>query len=285
MFENINALLRTVVIGCLVLLLGWWSLFLRGKVGEHEEALEERDRQIETLANEVDTKRLEIEGLGKQVADRDASIIRLGQEVEARDRRIGELDEEVAQLGREVQALEASLRLLKVDHRLARIEVLAQGPREAGSEQVRTRLRFTELDGEGQPLGPGLEAEIDGRLLYIETLVIKFGDQFVEGGDSLRGTSICLFRRLFGENQPPTGGTPIDTAGTHPTVYGGDDPPDPFYRELWSRFWDYANDPELAQQKGVRALHGEAPFIELREGRKYRVELRASGGLTIRAED
>jgi hypothetical protein len=121
-------------------------------------------------------------------------------------------------------------------------------------------------------------------MLYIETLVIKFGDQYVEEGDTLRGTSICLFRRLFGEDQPPTGGTPVDAVGIHPAVYGGDDVPDPFYGELWSRFWDYANDPDLARAKGVRALHGEAPFIELREGRTYRVELRSSGGLTIRAE-
>jgi hypothetical protein len=31
-------------------------------------------------------------------------------------------------------------------------------------------------------------------------------------------------------------------------------------------------------------MHGEAPSIELRPGKTYRVELRASGGLTIRVE-
>ena len=44
------------------------------------------------------------------------------------------------------------------------------------------------------------------------------------------------------------------------------------------------NDPELAASKGVRAIHGEAPFIELREGKTYRIELRSSGGLSIQAE-
>ena len=39
-----------------------------------------------------------------------------------------------------------------------------------------------------------------------------------------------------------------------------------------------------AAEKGVRAIHGEAPFIEVRPGRSYKVELRASGGLSIRAE-
>ncbi len=285
MFENINVLLRTLVLGVLVLLAGGWSLFLRGKIGEHEEALAERDERIETLAGDVQQKQHRIEELGADIASRDEKIAHLGEEVERRDLRIAELDEEVLALGREVQALEASLRLLKVDHRLARVEVLEQTTVDGDPSRIQTRLEFTELDEEGRPFGPAQEAVIDGRLLYIETLVIKFGDEFVEGGDALRGTSVCLFRRLFGEDQAPTGGTRLDIEGTHPPIYGGDNPPDPFYRDLWDRFWDYANDPELAKERGVRAIHGEAPFIELREGRTYRVELRSSGGLTIRAED
>ena len=69
----------------------------------------------------------------------------------------------------------------------------------------------------------------------------------------------------------------------HPAPYASDDVPE-LYAELWSRFWDYANDPEAAAAKGVRAIHGEAPFIELRPGQTYRVELLASGGLTIKPE-
>ena len=57
-------------------------------------------------------------------------------------------------------------------------------------------------------------------------------------------------------------------------------PPD-FEKGLWARFWDYANDPELAREKGVRAAHGEAPSIQLRPGKSYRVELRASGGISV----
>jgi hypothetical protein len=284
-FDKLNLLLRTLLIGALVLLFGWWTLFLRGKLGENEEALAERDDRIESLADEVQAKQQRIDTLDQDVAARDTKIRQLGEEIDLRDRRITELDDEVARLGDQVRQLGASLRLLKVDHRLARVDVLEQTAPSEEDGHVRTRIRFVELDEDGQVLGPAQEATIEGRVLYIETLVIKFGDQFVEGGDALRGTSVCLFRRLFGEDQAPSGGTPIDIEGTRPPVYGGDNPPDPFYQELWDRFWDYANDPDLANEKGVRAIHGEAPFIELREGRSYRVELRASGGLTIRAED
>ena len=34
----------------------------------------------------------------------------------------------------------------------------------------------------------------------------------------------------------------------------------------------------------MRALQGEAPYIEARPGKSYRLELRASGGLVIQAE-
>lgn len=271
MFDSFNHLLRTLVIGVLVLLAGWWTLFLRSKIGEHEEAIADRDGQIETLAQDL--------------AHKDGEIKNLGEELSARDRRIEELAEEVALLGQEVRILEASLLLLKVDHRLAHVEVLEQSPADTDPKLVRTLVRFTEVDAQGAPIAPSLEAEIEGKILYVETLVIKFGDEFVEGGDSLRGSSVCLFRRLFGEDQSPTEGVAIDTAGTRPAIYGGDTLPDPLYQELWSSFWDYANDPELARARGVRAIHGEAPFIELRPGRSYRIELRASDGLTILAED
>jgi hypothetical protein len=78
---------------------------------------------------------------------------------------------------------------------------------------------------------------------------------------------------------------PLDDAGVQPLAYGGDETPDPLYRELWGEFWELANDPTRARERGVRAIHGEAPFIEARPGKSYRVELRASGGLSIRAEE
>ena len=116
------------------------------------------------------------------------------------------------------------------------------------------------------------------------SLVIKFDDRFVEEGDYLRGTSVVLFRSLFGRDQKPSEGVAIDDQGAQPRIYGDEDGPDPLHAELWSRFWEYANDPDLARERGVRAMQGEAPFMELRKGKIYRIDLRASGGLTIQSE-
>ena len=38
MFQNVNILLRTLVLGGLILIAGWWTLFLRGKLVDNEAA-------------------------------------------------------------------------------------------------------------------------------------------------------------------------------------------------------------------------------------------------------
>ena len=269
MFQSAAAIVRTVLLGGVVLIGGWWTWFLRDKLGEGERQLLESQQQVEALEDSLEEREAKIEELGATVARKEETI---QQQVE-----------EIREKEEEILALDAAMELLKIDHRLAEIEVLEQGVDSAG--KMKTRVRFLELGPDGEAVGEGIEAEVDGRTVYVETLVIKFDDRFVEAGDALRGTAICLFRRLFGENQSPSDGVPIDPAGEQPLVYAGDEPPPPLHRDLWNRFWEYANDPDLARERGVRAIHGEAPFIELRPGKRYRVELRASGGLTIRTLD
>lgn len=185
----------------------------------------------------------------------------------------------------EIQELSVRLALLKVDHRIARIEVVDQEPSADDPSVPMTTVRFIEYDRNGNPVGTEQEITIKGRRLYLETLVIKFDDDHVEAGEFLRGTSLCLFSRIFSESVAPVDGVAIDQPGTHPAPYSdADDPAGLFQAELWSKFWDYANDPEAAAAKGVRAIHGEAPFIEMREGKSYKIELRSSGGLSIQAE-
>jgi len=234
--------LRTVLLGGLVAIGGWWTYFFREKVQQHELQLAERDQQIETLTEDV--------------SERDAEIAKL----------------------------EMALWLSKIDHRVAQIEVIEQVPSGDNPELLETHLRFIELSPEGEPLGDPREIVVQGSRVYIEALVMKFDDRFVEAGDLLRGTSVCIFKRVFGDNQKPNEGTELDKTGTRPLPYLGDNLPSPLYTKLWDDFWDYANDPVMAREKGVRAIHGEAPFTEMRPGRRYRIELRASGGLSIQAE-
>jgi len=248
--------LRTAVYGGVVLGAAWGAWRVQSMLDRHEQEL----------------------------ADAQDTIAGLRGDVAARDTRIAELDEQVARLREEVQRLQAALRLLKVDHRLARLTVLEQGPAPDRPGGVQTRVEFQELGSDDTPLGPARRFTLDGKVAYVDALVIKFEDSYVEQGDALRGTSLCLFRRLFGEFQFPSEGFPLDSAGQRPLPYAADDADPGFESRLWQRFWDYAHDPEAHAAAGVRALHGEAPFMELRPGRSYVLELRASGGLSLRAQ-
>jgi hypothetical protein len=276
-FQDFNVFFRTVVLLGFVLLACFWTMFLKSKLATNEKLLEERQAELEVVRAESEKRQGEIQRLGAALEERAAEVARLEQ-VKL------DLEESVAEKERAIQALEFANGLLKVSHRVARIEVLAQQAPPEALERVRTTVRFTELGPDGAPLAPGQELTIEGKTLYVESLVIQFEDRYVEQGDSLRGTSLCFFRRLFGENQSPSAGPTLDAAGQQPLAYGGDTTGDPVHQALWQRFWDYANDPALAKELGVRALQGEAPFIEARPGKTYRLELRASGGLVIEAE-
>ncbi len=251
---------RTVVYAGIVGLLMWGAWRVNGALAEREQQLAEATQRIASLQ----------------------------EDVAARDRTIAEQQQQIAELQQRVKELELALKLLKVDHRLARLTVMEQ---RAAPETVtpktpagiETDVEFQELDEDGEPLGAARRFTLLGKVAYVDALVIKFDDSFVEQGDALRGSSLCLFRRLFGEYQWPSEGFPLDTSGARPLPYGGGDDPG-FESKLWRRFWDYANDEAAAAAAGVRAIHGEAPYIELRPGKSYALELRASGGLSLRAE-
>lgn len=222
--------------------------------------------------------------LEADLAAKQSEVDRLTLELTSSQAEIGRLEEDLEQKKQEIQRLATALKLMKVDQRLARITVLSQdGSAEAGD--LSTRFSFAEVDPKGKPLGEPRVFNVEGDLAYIDSWVIKFEDDYVEKGDSLRSTSICLFRRVFGEKQLPAEGFLLDKEGLQPPVYRTGGKMSEFEQELWSRFWDYANDVDLAKEKGVRAAHGEAPSIQLRPGKSYRIELRASGGMSVVPED
>jgi len=191
-----------------------------------------------------------------------------------------ELQRENRDLKREIERLRVANRLLKVDTRVAILDVVekVQSPQTGA---VRTTFVFREVDEAGRPIGPERKFTIDGDILYIDAWVAKFQDEFVELGDPVRGSTIYLFRRLFGEDQKPSEGFVLDEEGSLPLAYRRDGEISEFEKEIWERFWFLANNPEEAARKGLRAVHGEAVYMKLEEGKRYRIQLRASDGLSI----
>jgi hypothetical protein len=199
----------------------------------------------------------------------------------ALQRQIAERDTQIRLLHERNQALEAAVRLLRHTERRARLVVLDQGPGADG--QVRTRVRFTELDSQGGAVGETRELSLEGEEVYVDALVIKFEDSFVTAGDALKGKALLLFRRIFTDRRRPADGDVLDREGQMPQSYAAERAPTAFERELWARFWELANNPEEAQRRGVRALHGEAVSTRLRKDRIYTITLRSTGELAIQA--
>jgi hypothetical protein len=204
-------------------------------------------------------------------------------DLKERDDKIELLNADLAAKEQKIRDLDLAVRLLKVDHRLAEIKVLDQSTDADG--KLTTTIEFVEVNDLGQPIDTPHKVTLDGDVVYIDAWVVKYDDKLVESGNPLGATSICLFRRLFGEHQKPADGFPLDRVGVEPVVYRHGQQVSEAEKEIWARFWEYANNPKLAETAGVRAAHGEAPYYKLRPGKIYEVELRASGGLTIKAKD
>ncbi len=208
---------------------------------------------------------------------------RSAEQLRQRDQKIHQLNADIVVKDKQIHDLDLANRLLKVDRRMAEIKVLDQSKDAEG--KTATTIEFVEVDDSGNPLDRSHKVTIDGDLVYIDAWVVKYDDRLVESGNPLGATSVCLFRRLFGETQKPVDGFPLDREGAEPVVYRHGEQVSADERKIWEQFWEYANNPALAEKAGVRAAHGEAPSIKLRPGKLYHVELRASGGLTIVAED
>jgi hypothetical protein len=189
------------------------------------------------------------------------------------------LEAKVAQLETETQRLKTYLRLLEYTERRAQLEVIDQ-TRDAQGETL-NKLRFTELDPQGGVVGAQRVFELKGEEVYVDTLLIKFEDHFVEAGDPLRGKALLLFRRIFTNRVKPDEGYYLDKNGVPPDRYASGASPNAFEKDLWAKFWEVANDAPQAKQAGVKAMHGQAVYGRLLPNKVYTLLMRSTGELIL----
>jgi len=210
-------------------------------------------------------------GIGIAVA-----IVLLAYELVIAPRRA--MQAQIRQLEQDKQRLESYVKILEHTDRRARIEVLKQADGPDGKQP--TTIRFTETDDGGKPIAASREFTFPDAEVYIDTLVIKFEDHFVESNDPLKGHALMLFRRMFSSTMRPETGFPIDSSGNEPEIYAPREQSS-FEKDLWKRFWEIANDAKAAKDSGVRAIHGDAPYMLMQPGRVYEVLLRSTGEVII----
>jgi hypothetical protein len=211
------------------------------------------------------------------MGNRRAEELRRENERLARER--AHLERRAARLERERKLLGQFVERLSLERRVADVEVLQQHTDEYG-QVLQTVVRLTEMDRQGRPLASQTFG-VPGRMPHFDALVIKFKDDYVARGDALRGRSLALFRRVYGETQPPEDGYWLGRPGDVPSIYRVDPEPSEFEVELWDEFWSYAKDPARADAAGVRVAQGEAVYAPMSPGERWRLTLESDGGLNL----
>ncbi|MBV8780351.1 MAG: hypothetical protein JO353_03040 [Phycisphaerae bacterium] len=144
-----------------------------------------------------------------------------------------------------------------------------------------TTLLFVENGRNGTDL-PGRSFSVRGKLVHVDAMVIKFDAEDVKANDPLRGRSIALFTRIYGDRQNPADAEPIDPPGEPPAIYRDADPTlAGFELKLWNDFWHLAADPAYAASKHVRVANGESVWGMFDPDRLYTLTLENNGGLNL----
>lgn len=196
---------------------------------------------------------------------------RMGPEVRA-------LQEEKRQLLEQRARLQDYLARLTQRRRVAQVLITGQAPDAAG--RLSTTLTFQEVDEQERPI-TSQSFTVPSEFVYFDALVIRFEESLVGSGDPERGKSLALFRRVFGESQPPEEGPPIDPPNAVPARFRSGPEPSLLEKQLWRDFWLYVRRPEKAREVGIRVAQCEAVGAPVKTGDFWVLELESAGGLNL----
>lgn len=198
-----------------------------------------------------------------------------------------EQKEQITILTLQNEKLETANRLLKVDHRLAHVKILESGNDEKTGKPF-TLVSFQEVGTDGEKIGTAKEFRLNGREVRIDSWVVKFKNEYIEQADLHRGTSLVMFKKIYGELDIPVEGHSLEEQWSRPEAYARGSKLSDFEKTIWDNFWKFANRSYEGSEKGqqdeygLRAAHGAVIYLQPEVGKVYEVNLRASDGLTFR---
>jgi hypothetical protein len=217
-----------------------------------------------------------------------SQLIRPGQEAQ---KKLAALQEEfevqkvaLQESKKLAQKLQTSLKLLKVDRRLANVRVKTKGVDET-TGQPYLDVDYWEVSQSGDvAVGNVRPFRLKGDKLYVDCWVVQFEDKYVENADALRNASLCVMKSIWGDLDGPNQGHSLDeeASGEIPVVYQSEHGVNEFEKKIWTDFWGVSNDPVKQKEMGIRASHGQVNYMKVEQGKTYQVEVRASGGASIR---
>ena len=188
----------------------------------------------------------------------------------------------IEQLQDEKRQLEQFVTRLATEKRVADILVSHQNKTPQG--QLETTLLFVEYNKQGNPL-PAKSFSVSGDYVHIDAMVIAFDRGLVRDNDALRGHSIALFTKIYGDQQKPADAALIDPPGAIPDIYRDADPRvSEFEMSLWKDFWKLYDDENYRKEKGVRSSDGHGLWGIFKPDRLYTITITPEGKLTLTSE-
>jgi hypothetical protein len=142
-----------------------------------------------------------------------------------------------------------------------------------------TTIKFIEVGHKNRGLAHYYT--FSGNIIQFQSLVIRFNDKLVAGGDKLKGKSAYIFWKVFMLDGQNTQEYEINRANTVPHGYKIDEDEDPFEARLWGKFWEYALNEKAAQSEGIKNAQIEAPGTIFVPGTLYTIKIEHDGGLRI----
>jgi len=142
---------------------------------------------------------------------------------------------------------------------------------------IATTLKFVETARDNE-LEKVLEKyyTIEGDIVHFDALIVKFGDKMVMEG---KKRSLYLWRRVYGENMPPSSGFIIEEPGKEPQRYRQllDEVGVKKKEVFWESIWDLANDPQKLKKYDIEAVFGNVTYAKLRKGLLYVFRINPTG--------
>jgi len=170
-------------------------------------------------------------------------------------------------------------KLMRVEGRVANLEVLEKGVDEDGQDYL--EVRFTEVDEEGFPIGTSRDYTLTGNTFFIDCWVAKFEDKYIEQVDELRGQSLVMFKSIFGNDQKPSEAFSLDDSSQRVPKPYQTNRQSAFEAKIWADFNAVCNDRQKQKELGIRAIHGQANYLPPVEGRTYQIKLRSTGDVSL----
>ena len=176
----------------------------------------------------------------------------------------------------ENEQLKTAINNLSKEDQIGYAKVLSQETRDG---QLYTKLLFVETDPADytkQILRK--EYEVAGDVVFFDALIVTFGEQLVMDGTE---RAMYMWRRVYGEKQPPEQGFPIEAEGK----------PSPRYKQLceklsiedsqlfWDEIWQLSNNPKRLEHLGIKAVYGNVVYRKLKPGLIYVFKVSGTGAV------